>query len=328
MNVRRFARAAGRLLVVALLVVTARSIPWPEVAEASRRASPSWLVLATLVHALLLPLGAWQWMRLVPAGDHIPFARMLWIRCVGWAIANGGPFMAEHAASIHLLAKRGGVGYAGGTSIKILDQATTGLSKLILLAAAVIAVPLPQTLRSTALALVIGFAVLWLLLLASVRWAHLLDRWSADRTGSARAAIAFLARVSKRLSVFRRGEIFGGGLLFALAQRAAECVACWAVVNALGVSISLPGVFLVVTAVNLSTMMSITPANLGLFEGSAFVALRATGLASEHALAIAVLLHLSYLLPMAGVGWFLLAADGIGRRRRSLAGEGLRGTAQ
>jgi uncharacterized protein (TIRG00374 family) len=328
MSVRQFARAAGWLLIAALLVVMARSVPWPEVAEASRRASPGWLALATLVHALILPLGAWQWMCLVPTGDHIWFGRMLWIRCVGWAIANGGPFMAEHAASVHLLAKRGGIGYAGATSIKILDQATTGLSKLLLLAAAVIAVPLPETLRSTALALVIGFAVLWLLLLASVRGAHVLDRWSADRTHFGRGAIAFLTGVSKRLSVFHRGEIFGGGLVFALAQRAAEGVACWAIVTALGGSISLPGVLLVVTAVNLSTMMSITPANLGLFEGSAFVALRATGAASEQALAIAVLLHLSYLLPMAGVGWFLLAADAIGRRRRSQAEEGLRGTAQ
>jgi phosphatidylinositol alpha-mannosyltransferase len=317
MSWRRVGRVAGRLLLVGLLVVSARAVPWHEVVSASARASGEWLLIATLLHALILPLGTLQWMSLIPHGERIGFRTMLWIRSAGWAIANGGPFLAEHAASVHLLAKRGGVGYVAATSIKLLDQVTTGVGKLALLGAVLAAaVPLPTTLRATAAGLVVGLGALWLSLVACVGGAPRLERWAARRERSGRAVLGFLARLSRRLEVVRNPRSLGLGSSAAVLQRAAEVAACWAVVSALGGSISIGGALLVAMAVNLSTMMSITPANLGVYEGSAFVALRASGLPAEQALAAAVLLHLSYLLPIAGVGWVLLASASLLRRRR------------
>jgi uncharacterized protein (TIRG00374 family) len=256
-------------------------------------------------------------MCLIPNGERIAFRTMLWIRSVGWAIANGGPLLAEHAASVHLLAKRGGVGYVTATSIKILDQVTTGVGKLVLLGAVLVAaVPLPPTLRATSGALVAGVGLLWLSLVACVGGAPRLERWAARRERAGRSVLGFLARLSRRLEVVRSPRNVVLGSLAALLQRAAETAACWAVVSALGGTISLGGALLVAMAVNLSTMMSITPANLGVYEGSAFVALRASGLPVEQAVAAAVLLHLSYLLPIAGVGWALLASASLGRKRR------------
>ncbi|HET9949617.1 MAG TPA: hypothetical protein VFQ22_11890, partial [Longimicrobiales bacterium] len=103
-------RLAGQLLLAGLVLVAVRAVPWEGAAEAVARASPAGVVLATLAHLLILPLGAWQWMQLLPAGDRVPLRDLLWIRSVGWAVANGGPFLAEHAASVHLLARRGGLG--------------------------------------------------------------------------------------------------------------------------------------------------------------------------------------------------------------------------
>jgi uncharacterized membrane protein YbhN (UPF0104 family) len=74
-------------------------------------------------------------------------------------------------------------------------------------------------------------------------------------------------------------------------------------------------------------MLSITPANLGVYEGSAFFALRASGVPAEQALAAAVLLHVSYLLPIAGVGWTLLATETLGKKRRPSGAQELPGTA-
>jgi uncharacterized membrane protein YbhN (UPF0104 family) len=105
----------------------------------------------------------------------------------------------------------------------------------------------------------------------------------------------------------------------------AECIDV--VVNAVGADLSFAGAVLVATGVNLSTMMSITPANLGVYEGSAFIALRASGVPIEQALAASVLLHLSYLVPIAGVGWTLLVAASVGSKRRSRGAQELPGTA-
>jgi uncharacterized protein (TIRG00374 family) len=327
MSWRGLARVASWLLLGGLLVIGARAVPWREAVSASATASGQWLAAATLVHALILPLGTLQWMCLIPRGERIAFRTMLWIRSAGWAIANGGPFLAEHAASIHLLAKRGGVGYVAATSIKILDQVTTGAGKLMLLGAVLVAAaPLPPTLRATAGGLVAGVGALWLSLVACVGSAARLERWAARRERMGHAVIGFLARLSRHLEVVRSPRSLGLGSFAAVAQRAAETAACWAVVSALGGSISLAGALLVAMAVNLSTMMSITPANLGVFEGSAFVALRASGLPAEQAVAAAVLLHVSYLLPIAGVGWTLLASATLRQKRRPRRAQELSGT--
>ena len=65
------------------------------------------------------------------------------------------------------------------------------------------------------------------------------------------------------------------------------------------------------TAVSLSTMVSAAPANLGVYEGSAFLAYRALGVTPETALALGVVQHVLYLIPMAGAGWLAVT---LGRR--------------
>jgi uncharacterized protein (TIRG00374 family) len=330
MRSRRLVRVAGWLGLAALLALSVRAVPWTAVVAASAEASGSWLLVATLIHATILPLGTLQWMCLVPAGSHVRLRTMLWIRSVGWAVANGGPFLAEHAASVHLLARRAGLGYVAGASIKLLDQLTTGIAKLALLTIVLAsALALPPALRATAATLVSALALLGLSVAVCVGAAPRLESWAERRRGGAgHSVLVFVARLARRLEVARSTRSLLGASSLAVLQRAAEVAACWAVVNALGADISLLGAILVATAVNLSTMMSITPANLGVYEGSAFIALRASGVPAEQALAAAVLLHISYLLPVAGVGWMLLAASALGRHgRRPSESRELSGTA-
>jgi phosphatidylinositol alpha-mannosyltransferase len=329
MRSRRFVRVAGWLGVAGLLALSLRGVPWPEVVVASARASGSWLLFATVVHATILPLGTFQWMCLVPAGAHMRWRTMFWIRSVGWAVANGGPFLAEHAASVHLLARRGGLGYVAGATIKLLDQLTTGMGKLALLAVVLAsAVPLPPALRTTASSLAVAVVLLGLSVAAGARAASRLESWADQRrSGPGSSVLEFVSRLARRLEAARSTRSLLGASGLALLQRAAEVAACWAVVHALGADISVAGAILVATAVNLSTMMSITPANLGVYEGSAFIALRASGVPTEHGLAAAVLLHLSYLLPVAGVGWTLLATSALRKKRRPSGSQELSGTA-
>jgi uncharacterized membrane protein YbhN (UPF0104 family) len=82
-------------------------------------------------------------------------------------------------------------------------------------------------------------------------------------------------------------------------------------VTALGVQIPGWGVLLVLSAVVLSTMASVTPANLGIYEGSALLAYSLIGVEPEVALGLSVVQHVAYLVPSAGVGWVLLAFRGL-----------------
>jgi uncharacterized membrane protein YbhN (UPF0104 family) len=50
-------------------------------------------------------------------------------------------------------------------------------------------------------------------------------------------------------------------------------------------------------------MLPVTPGNLGVYEGAAFLAYRWAGVDAEDALALAVLQHLVMLAGTAGPGW-------------------------
>ena len=56
---------------------------------------------------------------------------------------------------------------------------------------------------------------------------------------------------------------------------------------------------------NLSTVVSVTPANLGVFEGAAFLVYRTLGISSDTAVALAIVQHAAYLIPLAGIGWVI-----------------------
>lgn len=298
--------------VLTILVVLAfRGVAWDDAVSAFGQADLRWLLLAVAADFLILPLAAYQWIRFLPRGASVGFRPMFWITAVTSTVSNGGPFLAGHAAGIHLLATRGGVGHATAVSVKALDQLAEGLAKLAMVGAVLLLVPLPVSLRATAFTLGVGVPLLGLGLLLAAHRARRLEDWAGERRGWLGAVLSFLARVAAQLDAIRNPRAFWVGLLLALLQKAAEALAIWAVVMALGVEMPAWGILLVLTAVNLSTMASVTPANLGIYEGSALVAYRLAGVEPELALGLSVVQHVAYLIPLAGAGWVLLALRGL-----------------
>ena len=57
---------------------------------------------------------------------------------------------------------------------------------------------------------------------------------------------------------------------------------------------------------SLATIISVSPGNVGVYEGSAYLAYTALGVSPETALGLAVLQHVAYLIPMAGTGWVVV----------------------
>jgi uncharacterized membrane protein YbhN (UPF0104 family) len=262
--------------------------------------------VAVLANASILLLVAWQWVILLPGAGWVRFPSMLWITAVTSTVSNGGPFMAGHAAGVHLLATRGEVGYATAVSVKALDQLTEGIAKLLLFAATIAMSPLSSELRWGVAGLLAGVSVLGVLLLGAAHRGHLLKDLAAHWPGWPGRVLEFLSRAAADLEALRRPHVY----LFAVAlgggKKLAEGLGILAVLMALGVAVPAWGLLLVLSAVNFSTMASVTPANVGIYEASAVVAYGVVGLDTDLAVGIAVLQHIAYLVPMAGAGLLAL----------------------
>ena len=294
-----------------LVVLSFRGVAWDAALSTFGQADFRWLLLAVAANFLILPLAALQWIRFLPRGASVGFRPMFWITAVTSTVSNGGPFLAGHAAGIHLLATRGGVGHASAVSVKAVEQLATGMAKLTILGVVFLLVPLPVSYRATAFTLGVVVPLLGLGLLFAAHRAHRLEAWAAERRGWLGSVLSFLVRVAAQLDAIRNPGTFWVGFILALLQKGAEALAIWAVVMALGVQIPGWGVLLVLSAVVLSTMASVTPANLGIYEGSVLLAYSLIGVEPEVALGLSVVQHVAYLIPMAGVGWVLLAFRGL-----------------
>ena len=298
---RRWQWIVGWMILTALVALAARGLDWPGVLDALAGARPVWLATAVLTNASILFLATAEWMLFLPAGVRVPPRTMFSIVAVTSTVSNSGPLLTGHATGIHLLATRAGLGTAGGVSLTILDQIAEGLAKWMVLIMAAVMVPgfeyraMNVTIILGAPALAFGFAAL-------ARRRGFLDRLADDALGRIGAVLRFVSQTVHHLDAIRRPKRFGLGVTLALAKKAAEALAIMAIALALGVDLLPWHVVAGLLAVNLSTMLSVIPANIGVYEGGLFLVLRAAGIDTDLALALALLSHVAYLVPLAGTG--------------------------
>lgn len=282
---------AAALVATALLALCFRGVDAAQVGALLARAEAAWLLAAILVNATIPVLWAAQWWLFLPARGALGFRAMYGITSVMAMVANSVPMLLGQVTGVHLLATRGRVGHPTALSVIALDQLAEGLAKLTVLFALASFTPLPTVLRGALWALSAGVAVLLAIVVAAawsygrVRLPRVIRDWAAGLRGATRPGVVV------------------GGLALGLGMKCAEMGGILAVQHALGVELPLWSALAVLAAVTLSTMVSLAPANLGVYEGSAYLAYTALGLAPETALGLAVLQHIAYLIPMAGTGW-------------------------
>lgn len=307
----------GWVMLVAFVVVAAVGVDWSRLFDDAAAANPWWLAVAVLVNASILVFSTASWLLFLPRGAHVSPQTMFSVVAVTSTASNCGPPLAGHAAGIHLLSTRAGLGPSGGTSIMILDQIAEGLAKwtLVILAASMVpgfeyrAAGLTIVLGAPCLA--VGFAVL-------AQRRYFLERLADGWRGRTGIVLRFVSDTAHRLDAIRRPGLFSVGVGLAVVQKVAEGLGITAVALALGVDLLPWHVVAAVLAVSLSTLVSLTPVNFGLYEGSLFLVLRAAAVDADLAFALALLSHVAYLLPLAGTG---LAFESL-RMWRGLPDEG------
>jgi hypothetical protein len=114
--------------------------------------------------------------------------------------------------------------------------------------------------------------------------------------------------LGRHLDALRSARRVWRAIALSLAKKAVELGGVVAVQIALGLQPSLPGGLLVVAALALSTLLPVTPANLGVYEATVFAVYRYLGVASDTALALAMIQHVCFLLPSIAIGYLTLSA--------------------
>lgn len=280
----RAALVLAWIVASVLLFICARAIDWTRALEVAATARPAWLALAVVANGAILVAWAMFWLTLVPRAEgQASYGRMFEVVSVASALMNTVPFGGGHASSVVLLARRGGTTHRGALSVLALDQLGEGIAKVLAFLLVAVIVPLPAWMRAGITTVSLAVGAWFIALMIASRWATGLE-------------------VLKDL---RRSTIAIGCVL---AMKAVEIIGIVAVQHAFGIRVPFGGTLLVFAALVLATMLPIAPANLGTYEAAAFLAYRYLGLGPEHALGLAVVQHICFLIPTAGLGYALLSA--------------------
>ena len=267
------------------------------------RADPFWLFAAVFFNACILGVWSSLWYLLLPEKCSVPFSRIFQANSYMSTSCNTIPFPGGHAVGVVALARRAEVGHSVALSVLALDQLMEGFAKTFVLTLVVIFVPLPEPVGQAILifVVVIGF-------FASIMFylAHNQPRVKEGTISFIDKIRKFVSRWSVHLEILRDVRIFSFGLLLALLMMFVQTLGIWAVQKRLGLDLPFWAPILVMGALNLVTVLPITPGNFGIYEGTAFLAYQFYGLSSELALSLAFLQHLCFLIPMVGSGYLVL----------------------
>lgn len=286
---RRWIGIAAWVVATGLLVLLFRAVDLSVVGRAIEHADLRWLIVAVASNLMIQPFGAMQWHTLLPPGATLSRRRTLRLFSLTSVANNTTPSLIGHATGLMLLAAEPTVGKAAALSVIALDQVAVGIVKTALVFSASMLLPLPEWMRRGLAALA---GVVALLLLGAL----------------------IVARRTQYLQRLREPSRFGAAIGFGVCVKLSEAGAILAMQHSFGLATSLESVLVVLAAVALSSVVPVSPANLGTYEAAAYAAYRFLGQSPEAALGIAVVQHVCQLLPAVGAGYLLLSAPSFSRR--------------
>lgn len=293
------------LLLTALIVATIGRVDWTLAIAAVAKAKPLPLILAVLLNAMILVFATAQWLLFLPEGVSVARSKMFKIMAIMSTVANSGPAGGGAAVGVHLLARQEGVGHSVGLSVLLLDQLVEGLVKVAIVLLAIVVVPIGLEYKAVSATILIGVPTLFFVLTVIAHRRSALESISERTTGFLGWLLTKLNLVAANLEALRRPKKLSLTVVLGLLQKLVAALAITCVLIAFGVVTPWWGILAVLVAVNLSTVVSVTPANLGVFEGAAFLVYTSLGISSDTAVALAIVQHAAYLIPLAGIGWII-----------------------
>ena len=306
----RVARGLRWLLtavILAFLVVFARTIDWAAAWSSMRHASLPLLVAAIAVNFLSICFkGVRWWIFLRPAG--VPsFALALRATIAGAGlnnvlVANGGD-----AARVVFVSRATGVRSSTILATLALERMFDGVGFVVLLVFGITFFELPHALEkwrrpAEALLVVIAALLVWFVYAArSIKPEHVPERRAKARTfwGRLRRYLSGFAESTRSLTT---GPRFLGALVLSMlswaGQFATFAFAAAAAHVTMRYSASLAGLL----AINLGLLIRATPGNVGFFQFVYALTAEQFGIARDDAIAVSLLIQTLQILPTTAVG--------------------------
>jgi len=315
-TVSRSIRAAFTALVIAGLVLFARTVSWSLTWEHIAQANRTILLVAAIVNLLSLALkGVRWWIFLRPAG--VPSLWLALRATVAGAglnnilVANGGD-----AARVVFVARTAHVDSAKVLASLVLERMFELVGYVVMFVAVVSFFELPLRVaraRPVAwLALLLAVA----LMIYLVRRPHLDEirvlQTNADRSrGRVRE---FLRRFGTTVGGISTGRRFTVALTLSVGIGAMQVWTYALTARAADFNLSLVGTVSALLAVNLGFALRATPGNVGVFQALYALVATAFGMDRDQALAVAVLIQTLQVIPVTLIG-VALAPEFIFKRR-------------
>jgi hypothetical protein len=317
---RTAVRLAGVLIGGGLLWLAAARTDWGLLGKALVEADLPLVAGAVLLRLLTFPLRSFRWdLTLRPSGYRGGWRGLFSPLMAGFFTNYVLPVKSGELVRALLLGRHGlsaGGGLATIAVERVLDLATL----LFLLWWASLVVPVPGWVGvvgfSAATLMVGGIILLGIMAGHSARMASFLDG-ALRRIGfpwHQRVARA-VAKVEEGLGVLRRRHLLGAGLAVSLLIWAVNVTGMMAAGLAAGVRLPLSTWILLTVVFNLSTLVPSLPGRLGTMEFIFVTVLGLFGLDAARAMAVAVLVRVTHVAPLA-LGYLCLLREGIHPFRR------------
>jgi uncharacterized protein (TIRG00374 family) len=281
---------------------------WKEI----ETARSGWLVISVLFNLAILLVWTSLWNVLVPKNIFVSFSKLFQANSFMSTSCNTLPFPGGHAVGLVLLARLAKLKHSMALSVLALDQMMEGIVKVVVLTLAANFSPLPEQMRQG----ITVFIVLIVIFSAFMFYAaHKIPKvTSGDEEISSSLWIRikkFVSQWAGHLEMLKDYRVFSAGLFLSLLMMALQALGIWAAQKSLGQELPFWTTVLVMAALNLATILPLTPGNFGVYEATAFLIYKFSGLSPELALSLAFLQHICFLIPMAGTGWLVLLAQSL-----------------
>ena len=294
---RWMVQAAGWAVAAALVLLAARRIDLPGLSAALRGAQAGPLALAVLCNVVANTLArVRRWEALLRPLPHGPrragffdLARLLY---AGYAVSNLLPARAGEAVRVLGLHRRRGYPVAGLVGVQLAEKVIETLSLGLLCGLLALTSGPGRLPLAVGGALALGGLVL---LLALPRRMPGIEEAHGKVAAFFNALIGALRTVHARRSWLR-------SLLWSLLSDTTDLLLVGLCLRALGIDAPPSAWALVLFSVNLAILLPSTPAQVGILEAGAVVALSAAGVPAAPALAFALAYHAVHLLPTTALG--------------------------
>ncbi len=216
-----------------------------------------------------------------------------------------------------LLARLAKIKHSVALSVLALDQMMEGIVKVVVLTLAANFSPLPEQMQRGIQIFIVLIVIFTVVMFFAAHKIPEVDIRDEEKSSSLFLKFKeFVAQWAGHLEMLKDYRIFGSGLVLALIMMALQALGIWAAQQSMGQELPFWTIILVMAALNLATIFPLTPGNFGVYEATAFLIYKFSGLSPEMALSLAFLQHICFLVPMAGAGWAVLIVRSLNSLKR------------